>query len=69
VYCPFSFNVAAPEATYGFIGPGVMGFPMALNLCQKISKGSKLVVCELSEKKRTKFVSEVEDEVTVADSP
>lgn len=61
--------MAAPETTYGFIGLGVMGFPMALNLRQKIPKGSKLFICELSEKQRTKFMSQAEGEVTVADSP
>ncbi len=58
-----------PEVTYGFIGLGVMGYGMAGNLRAKIPKSSTLVVCELVESRRDKFVAEAEGLVTVAKSP
>lgn len=37
-----------PDANYGFIGLGNMGFGMAKNVRQKIPSSSKLIVCELN---------------------
>jgi 3-hydroxyisobutyrate dehydrogenase len=37
-----------PSVTYGFIGIGRMGFPMALNLRAKMPAASKLVVCDVN---------------------
>jgi pyrroline-5-carboxylate reductase len=58
-----------PNATYGFIGLGVMGWGMAKNLRAKIPNSAKLVICELSEKRREQFVAESEDLTEVALSP
>jgi hypothetical protein len=58
-----------PDANYGFIGLGNMGFGMAQNLRAKMPKQSTLIVCELDEKKRKDFVSSVEGLVEVADTP
>lgn len=57
--------------TYGFIGLGVMGYGMAVNLRKKIPRESNLVVCELVEGRRSQFVEELgkEYKVSVADSP
>jgi 3-hydroxyisobutyrate dehydrogenase-like beta-hydroxyacid dehydrogenase len=37
-----------PSVTYGFIGIGRMGFPMALNFRAKMPPASKLVVCDVN---------------------
>ncbi len=58
-----------PPVTYGFIGLGVMGWGMARNLRAKIPKGSVLVICELVEKRRSKFIAETSGLITTADSP
>lgn len=57
------------EATYGFIGLGVMGWGMAKNLRAKIPVSSKLIVCELSESRRDQFVRETEGIIEVVLSP
>jgi 3-hydroxyisobutyrate dehydrogenase-like beta-hydroxyacid dehydrogenase len=58
-----------PKATYGFIGLGVMGYGMAINLRKKIPKSSTLIVCELVECRRDKFVAETQGATKVAQSP
>ncbi|KAI0447823.1 3-hydroxyisobutyrate dehydrogenase, variant [Xylaria telfairii] len=60
-----------PNTRYGFIGIGVMGWGMAMNLRQKISKESKMAICEISESRRNQFIQEVQTKgaVTVANSP
>ena len=62
-------HTRAPDATYGFIGLGNMGFGMAKNVRQRIPKSSKLVVCELAKAQRDKFCSTVEGIVETAESP
>ncbi|KAI0191714.1 3-hydroxyisobutyrate dehydrogenase, variant [Xylaria flabelliformis] len=56
---------------YGFIGVGVMGWGMAMNLRQKIPKEAKMVICEINESRRNQFIEEVQSRgvVTVANSP
>jgi 3-hydroxyisobutyrate/3-hydroxypropionate dehydrogenase len=60
-----------PDATYGFIGLGNMGYGMAKNVREKIPSTSKLIVCELNTSARDKFVNEFESAGTieVAESP
>lgn len=58
-----------PDATYGFIGLGNMGFGMAKNLRVKMPARSRLIVCELDEKRRKDFVSSVEGLIEIADTP
>ncbi len=55
--------------TYGFIGIGVMGWGMAQNLRAKIPKSSQLIICEIVEERRDKFVAETEGLIKVAYSP
>ena len=47
-----------PEATYGFVGIGVMGYGMATNLRAKIPKSSNFVLCEINEARRNQFVEQ-----------
>ena len=58
-----------PLVTYGFIGIGIMGWGMAQNLRAKMPKSSTLVICELVEVRREKFVAEVGGLIEVAKSP
>ena len=58
-----------PDAVYGFIGLGNMGFGMAKNLRASMPKQCKLVVCELSTERRDEFISSVKGLVEAADSP
>lgn len=60
-----------PGVTYGFIGIGVMGFPMAQNLRKRIPKRSKLVICEVNESAVKKFLSETTpaEQLSVASTP
>lgn len=58
-----------PTGTYGFIGLGIMGFGMAQNLRAKMPMDSTLVVCELVEIRREKFIAETDGLVRVANSP
>lgn len=46
------------ESTYGFIGVGVMGWGMAMNIRQKLPRSSNLIVCEVSEARRDQFVAQ-----------
>jgi 3-hydroxyisobutyrate/3-hydroxypropionate dehydrogenase len=47
-----------PNAIYGFIGIGVMGYGMAMNLRRKIPSTSKLILCEINQARREQFVGE-----------
>lgn len=60
-----------PNVTYGFIGIGVMGFPMAQNLRKRIPRQSKLVVCEINESALKKFLTETSpgDQLSAASTP
>ena len=58
-----------PDATYGFVGLGNMGFGMAKNVRQKIPASSKLIVCELVKSQRDEFCSTVEGKIETAESP
>lgn len=58
-----------PNKTYGFIGIGVMGWGMAKNLRSKIPPSSRLIICELVQERRDKFVAETKGLVEVAASP
>lgn len=58
-----------PDATYGFIGLGNMGYGMAKNVREKIPASSKLIVCELVTSQRDKFVKEVEGDLETAETP
>lgn len=61
-----------PDATYGFIGIGVMGYGMAMNLRSKIPTTSKFVLCEINTTRRDQFVAEAISkglDVQIADSP
>jgi 3-hydroxyisobutyrate/3-hydroxypropionate dehydrogenase len=62
-------HAEVPAVTYGFIGLGQMGWGMATNLRKKIPQNSKLVICELMESTRVRFVKETEGLVEVANSP
>ena len=58
-----------PDATYGFIGLGNMGFGMAKNVRQKIPASSKLIVCELNKSAREEFCSTIEGKIETAETP
>lgn len=61
--------MALPEKTYGFIGIGVMGWGMAKNLRAKLPASSKMILCELVDERREKFVAETEGLIEVAANP
>ncbi|KAI0203785.1 3-hydroxyisobutyrate dehydrogenase, variant [Astrocystis sublimbata] len=60
-----------PSIRYGFIGVGVMGWGMAMNLREKIPKEAQMKICEISESRRNSFVQEVQGKgvVNIANSP
>lgn len=58
-----------PNAIYGFIGLGNMGFGMAKNVREKIPASSKLIVCELVASQRDKFVQDVEGDIETVETP
>ena len=61
-----------PDATYGFIGIGVMGYGMAMNLRSKIPSTSKFVLCEINTTRRDQFVAEATSKgqiIEIAESP
>lgn len=64
-------ELSLPDVTYGFIGLGVMGFPMARNLQRCIPTRSRLVICEINEAVVKRFVSEMPPghQVSVAATP
>ncbi|TKX26220.1 hypothetical protein C1H76_1573 [Elsinoe australis] len=45
--------------TIAFIGLGVMGYPMAINLRKKMDPSHKLLICDVSKDALTKFQSEM----------
>lgn len=49
-----------PDVTYGFIGIGVMGFPMAQNLRHRIPRQSHLIINEINESAVEKFLKETQ---------
>lgn len=63
--------IADPSTRYGFIGIGQMGWGMAMNLRQKIPRGSEMVICEISEDRRNNFIQAAHEKgaITVASSP
>jgi 3-hydroxyisobutyrate/3-hydroxypropionate dehydrogenase len=62
-------TTSPPDATYGFIGLGNMGFGMAKNVRQKIPASSKLVVCELNKSARDDFCKTIEGSIETAENP
>ena len=46
------------STTYGFVGIGVMGYGMALNLLKKIPRESTFILCEINEERSNQFLSE-----------
>lgn len=48
-----------PDASYGFVGIGVMGFGMAINLRSKIPSSARFILCEINSERRDQFVEEV----------
>lgn len=61
--------MALPEVTYGFIGLGIMGWGMAQSLRAQMPKSSTLVVCELVQARRDKFIAETEGLITAENTP
>jgi 3-hydroxyisobutyrate/3-hydroxypropionate dehydrogenase len=63
----------SPDARYGFVGIGVMGYGMALNLRKKIPSLSRFVLCEINKDRRDQFVQDVRSQnlgaVDVVDTP
>ncbi|SLM39455.1 3-hydroxyisobutyrate dehydrogenase [Lasallia pustulata] len=57
------------QATWGFIGLGRMGFPMARNLRAKLSQGDSLVIHDVNQEATAKFVEEVGPGVEVMETP
>ncbi|KAI8954080.1 3-hydroxyisobutyrate dehydrogenase, variant [Xylaria longipes] len=55
-----------PRTRYGFIGIGVMGWGMAMNLRQKTPKEAKMVICEINESRRDQFIQEAQSKGVVA---
>ncbi|KAF1972734.1 3-hydroxyisobutyrate dehydrogenase-like protein [Bimuria novae-zelandiae CBS 107.79] len=47
--------MASPEKTVAFIGLGVMGYPMALNLCKGLSPDTTLLICDVVPSALEKF--------------
>ncbi|KAL7275658.1 hypothetical protein RUND412_001391 [Rhizina undulata] len=59
-------STAARDVTYGFIGLGRMGYPMARNLRQKLPKEDTLVVYDVNKAATKQFVEELGEGVEVA---
>jgi 3-hydroxyisobutyrate/3-hydroxypropionate dehydrogenase len=60
-----------PDTTYGFIGIGVMGYGMAMNLRRKIPPTSKLILCEINQERREQYLREASPNglIEVAETP
>ena len=58
-----------PDATYGFIGLGNMGFGMAKNVREKMPSSSTMIVCELVTSQRDEFCSTIEGKIETAETP
>lgn len=52
----------------GFIGLGVMGYPMARNLLKRLEAGTQLQVYDVSESVLSKFQQEASEQVHVSSS-
>ncbi|EGD98503.1 3-hydroxyisobutyrate dehydrogenase [Trichophyton tonsurans CBS 112818] len=59
---------ASRHATWGFIGLGQMGYPMARNLRAKIPASDTLLVCDANPETTARFIAETEN-VKVASGP
>ncbi|KIW84143.1 hypothetical protein Z517_03390 [Fonsecaea pedrosoi CBS 271.37] len=57
------------DPVYGFVGIGVMGYGMAMNLRTKIPETARFVLCEINETRREQFLQECKASVEVAQSP
>ncbi|KAG9771822.1 3-hydroxyisobutyrate dehydrogenase, mitochondrial [Exophiala dermatitidis] len=51
--------MASPENTVAFIGLGVMGYPMAVNLRSKTPSSLTLLICDVSQDALARFQSQV----------
>lgn len=62
---------SVPQTTYGFVGVGVMGFGMAMNLRTKLPPECKFFLCEVNDQRRDQFVKEASTKgsVEVVQSP
>lgn len=60
-----------PDATYGFVGIGVMGYGMAMNLRTKVPSSCRFLLCEINEERRKQFVDEASSKgnIEVVQSP
>ena len=58
-----------PDPTYGFVGVGVMGYGMAMNLRAKIPEKADFILCEINEARREEFIQECDRKVRIAHSP
>ncbi|KIW94004.1 uncharacterized protein Z519_05320 [Cladophialophora bantiana CBS 173.52] len=63
-----SFTIPS-NPVYGFVGIGVMGYGMAMNLRAKIPQTAGFVLCEINEARREQFLQECKASVQVAHSP
>jgi ornithine cyclodeaminase/alanine dehydrogenase-like protein (mu-crystallin family) len=54
-------NMIKPKNTIAFIGLGVMGYPMAVNLRKKIGQDQKLVVCDVSKEAVERFKAQTQE--------
>ncbi|TKA72397.1 hypothetical protein B0A55_05868, partial [Friedmanniomyces simplex] len=52
--------MASPANTIAFIGLGVMGYPMALNLRTKMERDKTLLICDVSEDAINRFKRDTE---------
>lgn len=50
-----------PEAAYGIIGIGNMGFGMAQNLRAKLPRASRLVICDTNQGRVEEFMASLTD--------
>ncbi|KAH6678768.1 NAD binding domain of 6-phosphogluconate dehydrogenase-domain-containing protein [Plectosphaerella plurivora] len=64
-----SATTSAPAQAYGFIGLGVMGYGMAMNLRAKLPKTASIYVCELNMARRDQWVAENKHNTHVAETP
>jgi hypothetical protein len=63
-------SFSLPEnPVYGFVGIGVMGYGMAVNLRAKIPESARFVLCEINESRRNQFLEGCKRPVEVASSP
>ena len=62
-------TASPPDATYGFIGLGNMGFGMAKNVREKIPSSSTMIVCELVKSQRDEFCKTIEGKIETAETP